>query len=220
MSPLQCNAVAALLGAVSASSYKCAMIDSLTPLIAIDAIAFDTETTGLDVRKASVIEIGAVRIVGGILRPDESYRSLVRPEGPNRSCVRSASMASTRPASRRARLSEVWPRFAAFAGESVMIGHTIGFDLAILERQLAGCGLTWRRPRTLDTQLLAQLASPELGKCSLDTPGGAVRDRARRPAFRAKAMRSLRRRSFSLWCRHCNGSTSGRWARPRGPVAR
>ena len=49
-----------------------------------------------------------------------------------------------------------------------MIGHTIGFDLAILERQLAGCGLRWRRPRTLDTQLLAQLASPELGKCSLD----------------------------------------------------
>ena len=58
------------------------MIDSLTPLIAIDAIAFDSETTGLDVRKASVIEIAAVRIVSGILRPDESYRSLVRPEGP------------------------------------------------------------------------------------------------------------------------------------------
>ena len=145
------------------------MIDSLTPLIAIDAIAFDSETTGLDVRKASVIEIAAVRIVSGILRPDESYRSLVRPEGPiDPASVRVHGIDEARLRDAPG-FAEVWPRFAAFAGESVLIGHTIGFDLAILERQLAGCGLRWRRPRTLDTQLLAQLASPELGKCSLDT---------------------------------------------------
>jgi DNA polymerase-3 subunit epsilon/CBS domain-containing protein len=145
------------------------MINSLTPLIAIDAIAFDTEATGLDTRRASVIEIGAVRIVGGVLRPKERYRSLVRPEGridPASIRVHGIDEAMVRDAPA---FQEVWPRFAAFAGDGVMIGHTLGFDLAIVERQLAGCGLAWRRPRMLDTQLLAQLVDPQLGKCALDT---------------------------------------------------
>jgi CBS domain-containing protein len=157
-----------LLGGARAPSYKPAMIDSLTPLIAIDAIAFDTETTGLDTRTASVIEIGAVRIVSGVLRPEESFRSLVRPDGridPASIRVHGIDEGRVRDAPA---FSDTWPGFAAFAGDCVLVGHTIGFDLAILERQLASCGLAWSRPRMLDTQLLAQLAEPNLGKCSLD----------------------------------------------------
>lgn len=144
------------------------MIHSLTPLIAIDAIAIDTETTGLDVRAASVIEIGAVRIVSGVIRPEESYRSLIRPLGridPAAIRVHGIDDGQVRNAPP---FEHIWPKFAEFAGGSVIIGHTVGFDLAILERQLTGCGLAWRRPRMLDTQLLGQLANPELGKCSLD----------------------------------------------------
>ncbi len=145
------------------------MIDSLTPLIAIDAVALDTETTGADARSASVIEIGAVRIVGGVLRPEQSYRSLVRPGGRIEPEAIRIHGIDDRQVGAAPLFQEVWPQFAKFAGESVMIGHTVGFDLAVLERQLATCGLTWRRPRMLDTQLLAQLAAPEFGKCSLDT---------------------------------------------------
>jgi DNA polymerase-3 subunit epsilon/CBS domain-containing protein len=157
------------LGGVLAPPYKCAMIDSLTPLIAIDAVALDTETTGADVRTSSVIEIGAVRIISGVLRPEQSYRSLVRPGGRiDPEAIRVHGIDDLQ-VGEAPLFQEVWPQVVKFAGESVMIGHTIGFDLAVLERQLATCGLTWRRPRMLDTQLLAQLASPELGKCSLDT---------------------------------------------------
>ena len=140
----------------------------MTPLLAIDAIALDTETTGLDVRVASVIEIGAVRIEAGMLRPEQSYRSLVQPFGPidpAAVAVHGIGDATVRDAPR---LQKVWPEFAAFAADCVIIGHTIGFDLAILERQLASCGLNWRRPRLLDTQLLGQLVHPELGQCSID----------------------------------------------------
>jgi DNA polymerase-3 subunit epsilon/CBS domain-containing protein len=144
------------------------MIESITPLIAIDAIAFDTETTGVDVRTASVIEIGALRIVSGVLRPEDVFRSLVQPLGridPEALRAHGIDEAQVRDAPR---FQDVWPLFAEFVGDSVLIGHTVGFDLAILERQLAGSGQVWRRPRMLDTQLLAQLVSPKLGKCSLD----------------------------------------------------
>lgn len=144
------------------------MVGTLNPLVAIDAIVLDTETTGLDVRLASVIEIGAVRIVGGVLRPEETYRSLVRPLGPiDRAAVAVHGIDDAMVRDAR-QFQEVWPEFAVFADDGVIVGHTIGFDLAILERQLATCGISWRRPRLLDTQLLGQLVHPELGRSSLD----------------------------------------------------
>ena len=42
-----------------------AAVTNATPLISLDAVVIDTETTGLDPRKARVIEIGAVRLWPG-----------------------------------------------------------------------------------------------------------------------------------------------------------
>ncbi|MCA3648768.1 MAG: 3'-5' exonuclease, partial [Methylobacterium sp.] len=39
------------------------------PLLALDAVVFDTETTGLDPAQARLLQIGAVRLVAG--HPDE-----------------------------------------------------------------------------------------------------------------------------------------------------
>ena len=36
-----------------------------TPLIALDAVAVDTETTGLDIKTARLVQFGAVRIRSG-----------------------------------------------------------------------------------------------------------------------------------------------------------
>ena len=49
-----------------------------------------------------------------------------------------------------------------------MIGHTVGFDLAVLKRECDLAGLPWMRPRTLDTRLLAQIAAPELAGYALE----------------------------------------------------
>ena len=38
---------------------------SATPLIGLDAVVIDTETTGLDAGKARLLEVAVVRIVGG-----------------------------------------------------------------------------------------------------------------------------------------------------------
>ena len=39
-----------------------------TPLLALDAVVLDTETTGLDARTARIVQIGALRLAGGSLR--------------------------------------------------------------------------------------------------------------------------------------------------------
>ena len=53
-----------------------------TPLIALDAVVLDTETTGLDPRKARILEIGLVRLVRGRIDGDATLRILVKPDEP------------------------------------------------------------------------------------------------------------------------------------------
>ena len=53
-----------------------------TPLISLDAVVIDTETTGLDPRKARVVEFAAVRLVGGRLDATGALRRLIDPGEP------------------------------------------------------------------------------------------------------------------------------------------
>ena len=62
-----------------------------------------------------------------------------------------------------------WPEFSALLGNAVLIGHTIGFDLAVLKRECERAGLAWRQPQTLDTRLLAEIAEPALADYSLES---------------------------------------------------
>jgi DNA polymerase-3 subunit epsilon/CBS domain-containing protein len=52
------------------------------PLLSLDAIAFDSETTGLDTSKARMIQLGAVRIVHGEVAATSSFQQLINPGVP------------------------------------------------------------------------------------------------------------------------------------------
>lgn len=140
-----------------------------TPLIALDAVVMDTETTGLDPAKARIVEIGAIRLVDGRLAPDVSFRRLVRPDiSIPATAAAIHGIDDTRVADAR-RFAEVWPEFSDFIGDAVVIGHTLGFDLAVLKHECARASLAWAPPRMLDTRLLAQIAAPELAGYTLES---------------------------------------------------
>ena len=48
-----------------------------TPLLALDSVVLDTETTGLDARTARLVQIGAVRLAGGDIDKAERFEQLV-----------------------------------------------------------------------------------------------------------------------------------------------
>ena len=139
------------------------------PLLSLDAVVIDTETTGLDPRKARVIELAGVRLSAGKLVAGESFRQLLRPADESIPAVTTRihgindAMVAGSPL-----FADVWPGFSAFIGQALVIGHAVGFDLAVLKRECDLAGLPWRRPRTLDTRQLAQIAAPELAGYSLD----------------------------------------------------
>jgi CBS domain-containing protein len=145
-----------------------AALSNATPLMALDAVVIDTETTSLVPAKARIVEMAAVRLVRGRLDPAASFRRLVRPDAPiPAAATRIHGIDETTLAGAPA-FAEVWPQFASFIGDAVVIGHTVGFDLAVLKRECERTDISWTRPRTLDTRLLAEVAEPELADYSLD----------------------------------------------------
>jgi CBS domain-containing protein len=139
-----------------------------TPLIALDAAALDTETTGLDTAKARIVQIGAIAVSHGRILDGRQIEVLVDPEiaipaastrihGVTNAMVRNA------PA-----FAAAWTAVQAFVEKRVVIGHAIGFDLSMLEREAARAGLAWQKPRSLCVRLLARLVEPGQVDRSLD----------------------------------------------------
>ena len=144
------------------------MTNGTTPLIALDAAVIDTETTGLDPRKARIVELAALRMTGGRF-DDVSFSHLIDPGEPiPAAATHIHGIDNTRVAGAPA-FAAAWPEFSALLGNAVLIGHTIGFDLAVLKRECERAGLAWRQPQTLDTRLLAEIAEPALADYSLES---------------------------------------------------
>lgn len=145
------------------------MVDrtSAAPLIALNAVVMDTETTGLDPASARVIEVGAIRLTDGRIsgRP---LRRLVRPDLPipaNSTRIHGFDDAAVAEAPR---FAAVWPELARYFDNTVLIGHSIGFDLAVLERECARVNIPWQSRPSLCTRILCQLVNPALADFSLE----------------------------------------------------
>lgn len=131
------------------------------PLEDLPVLVLDSETTGLDVALARIVSLGAVRSHGWRLYPHANLDSLVNPgvSIPRQSTAVhgiSDAMAATAPG-----FSNAWPNLRDMMAGTVVVGHSIGFDLAILRRECERHGLAWEMPPALDTALLFAAMRPK-----------------------------------------------------------
>ena len=139
-----------------------------TPLLALDAVVLDTETTGLDARNARIVQIAAVRLAHAALQEEQRFETLVNPGSPiPHTAVNIHGIADADVASAPA-FGQIAPQLEAFIGPSIVVGHTIHYDLTVLQREYGLAGLRWPGFRALDVRMLAQLAVPSLADYSLD----------------------------------------------------
>ena len=106
----------------------------------MDAVVLDSETTGLDVTQARIVQLSAVRVAGGRVLADEVFDVLVNPGVPIPPATTAVhgiddAMVAGAPVFR-----EVKPAFDRFCGDAVLIGQSIGFDLAVLLRETRRLG--------------------------------------------------------------------------------
>ena len=142
--------------------------DETTPLARLPILVMDTETTGLDVAQDRVISIGALRLVGGRMYRATSFDRLINPGTaiPPRSTaihgITDEMVANAPP------FAEVYGALAPVLAGTVVVGHQIAFDLAMLRAECARTNCQWSEPTCLDTLLLVVALMPELASASLD----------------------------------------------------
>jgi len=144
------------------------------PLLSLNAIAFDSETTGLDTSAARMIQLGAVRIVHGQVAKAQSFQQLINPGVPIPSESQAIHGISDADVAEAGNFGEVVGRFDDWRQDSVLVGYATGFDLAMLKREKEIAGLEWSAPRCLDVRFLVNLLAPNLPDFSLDTIAGWV----------------------------------------------
>ncbi len=139
-----------------------------TPLFALSAVGLDLETTSLDAAQARIVQIGALRMDGDALDTAQPFERLINPQVPIPASTVAIHGITDAAAVAAPPLAAAWPAFCAFLDQRVVIGHSLGYDLTVLEREAARHRLTWRKPRSLCVRLLASIVVPSLHDPSLD----------------------------------------------------
>jgi DNA polymerase-3 subunit epsilon/CBS domain-containing protein len=140
-----------------------------TPLTGLRCVVLDTETTGLQVDRARIISVGAVCIDGTEIEADTEQSFLIDPGEPIPEA--SSKIHGLYDGDVRGTGSfedVVSPLLDAITGR-VVVGHNIGFDLAMLAQEHRRAAMAWTPPPALDTGLLARAVNPHLPDGSLDT---------------------------------------------------
>ena len=139
-----------------------------TPLVALDAVVLDTETTGLDARVARLLQVGALRLSAGSLMPEERFENLVNPGRPIPQAAIDVHGITDAMVARAPAFGAIAPMLEAFIGTATIIGHTIHYDLAILAREYDLAGRPAPPFRALDVRALARLVAPTLADHGLE----------------------------------------------------
>lgn len=99
-------------------------------------VSLDCETTGLNVRTAEIISIGAVRIVGNRIMTSERFEVLVRPErGVSPDSVRIHRLRE-RDVAQGLPIDEALTQLMHFIGSRPLVGYYLEFDVAMLNRAI------------------------------------------------------------------------------------
>ncbi|GAB3828616.1 3'-5' exonuclease [Pontibacter rugosus] len=127
------------------------------PLSVAEFVVFDTETTGLDEKNDKVLAIGAVKVRQGQVLVQESFECVVRQE------IAYGNKSAEVHGLLRQELEQGVPEldaleaFLAFAGNAVLVGHHVAFDVEMVNGMMQRSGLEGRLyNKTLDTAQLAK----------------------------------------------------------------
>ena len=125
-----------------------------TSIEALTYVVFDSETTGLQPNKDEVVQLGAVRVLGGRIVPGEVIDQLVNPGMPIPPASTKVHKVNDAMVANAPDIHEAGRRFHMFAQGSVIVAHNAPFDMAFLRRHGPASGLVWDHP-ILDTVLLS-----------------------------------------------------------------
>jgi len=119
-------------------------------------VVFDVETTSRDPKQGSLVEIGAVKVANGQI--EDRWSTLVNPGMPI--VGRQLHGITDDEVKDAPSPADAADNFMAWAGDALLVGHNIGFDIGFIEAAL-GDGRRIEQGRYLDTLVIAREAYPD-----------------------------------------------------------
>ncbi|MFD0982507.1 3'-5' exonuclease [Tropicimonas aquimaris] len=139
-----------------------------TPLRELTCVVFDTETTGLLPSSGDkIVQIAALRLLGGKRIPGEEFESLVNPERPIPASATEVHHVTNEMVASAPTIATVGRRFHAFAQDAVLVAHNAPFDLEFLRLHEGEIGARFDHP-VLDTVLLSAVVFGQSETHTLD----------------------------------------------------
>lgn len=121
------------------------------PSSELRAAVVDTELTGLDERRDSILSLGGVRVAGGrIVVGDTFYREVKPPCGLDAQSILVHGITPDRVLDLPP-IGSILPAFVEFCGSDVLVGHFVAIDLAFLRKELAAVPGLALRNLVIDT---------------------------------------------------------------------
>ena len=133
------------------------------PIGNLEFVIFDTETTGLGAKRDDIVQIGAVRIVNGRLLEGDTFERMVNPGQPVPKDSKRFHGITDEMVAHAPGIEEMLTEFLDYAGDAVLVGHNIAFDLSLINRADNA-----HNP-SLDTMLLSIAAFPARRDHTLDS---------------------------------------------------
>lgn len=125
--------------------------DLAVPLVEADFVVFDTELTGLDFKRDSIISVGAVRMKGSRILPGRTFYRLVRPDTELKSQGVAVHGLTHTDLEQADPVGTVLEDFRRFLGDAVLVGHFLFIDLQFVNRALERTSGRGLENPTLDT---------------------------------------------------------------------
>ena len=150
-------------------------------------VAIDVETTGLEAGTDEIIEVAAVKFTGDTVL--ETFQKLVKPHHSLPLKIARLTNISDEMLADAPRFSEVAPELVRFVKSYPLVGHSIGFDLKMLQAQ----GMRFPQPAydTFDMATLLMPRSPAYRLGALAAAIGIAHDEAHRALADADATRQV-----------------------------
>lgn len=143
------------------------------------AVVFDLETTGLSPDRDAIIEIGALKIIDGVIQEAVCFESLVCPTDAmgKRILIHPASQRvhgiTDRMVHAAPCIGEVLPQFVEFVGHLPVVAHNVSFDGRFMRANAGRLGLNWQ-PTEWCTVQLSKKVFPKERAHNLDALAGRL----------------------------------------------
>jgi len=104
----------------------------------LDIVVLDTELTGLNVNRDSIVSIGALRMKGGSIDVGNGFYRLISPRTPmSRQSILVHGITPSEALVSKG-IDQVLPELMQFIGDAVIAGHFVSLDMSFINREVCG----------------------------------------------------------------------------------